>query len=62
MLPELQQQIAALQADDPALSWSPDGQNLVVLWIDSISVIPVSSGQPNRILTPGSYGSVDWAR
>jgi Tol biopolymer transport system component len=55
-------QVAALQADDPALSWSPDGQSVVVLWIDSISVILASGGQPTRILTPGSYGSVDWSR
>lgn len=54
--------IAPLQADDPALTWAPDGQRLAVFWIDSLSILPAQGGPPARILTPGSYGSIDWVR
>lgn len=50
-----------LQADEPVAAYSPDGANLAILAIDSLSVLQISTGARTRILSPGGAGSIDWA-
>ena len=54
--------LAAIGADEPALGPSPDGSQLAVLTVDALSTMPESGGKMTPLLTPGGYGTVDWAR
>jgi Tol biopolymer transport system component len=52
--------VVRLGVDDPVATWSPDGQRAAVLAPDWLGIAS-PGGSLVPILTPGGYGSVDWA-
>jgi Tol biopolymer transport system component len=54
--------LTKLMLDDPVSTWAPDGAQLAVLSAEFLALTPAAEGNLTPILTPGAYGSVDWAR
>lgn len=54
--------VAALGADDPVAAWSPEGDKIAVLSLESLGIVRLPAGQHQAIFSPGGSGSIDWAR
>jgi Tol biopolymer transport system component len=54
--------VAALSADEPVVAPSPDGTQLAIFSADALATVPVGGGRLTPLLTPGGYGTVDWAK
>lgn len=54
--------IAAINADEPAVAPSPDGSQIAIFTVDALSTMAVGGGRLTPLLTPGGYGTVDWAK
>ncbi len=54
--------IATLNADEPSVGPSPDGTQVAIFTVDALSTMPIGGGRLTPLLTPGGYGSVDWAQ
>lgn len=54
--------VAALGADDPVATWSPEGDKIAVLLLESLGIVRLPAGQHQAILIPGGSGTLDWAR
>jgi Tol biopolymer transport system component len=53
--------LAALSLDEPIGSYSPDGARLAILSAEYLALMPSSGGEVQILVSPGTYGSVDWA-
>ncbi|MBI4213712.1 MAG: hypothetical protein HY534_05315 [Chloroflexi bacterium] len=53
--------MATVNLDDPTASWSPDGSHAALFSYEVLQVVRLSDGSLTPLLTPGGYGSVDWA-
>lgn len=51
-----------LLLDDPVGAWAPDASQLAILAAEYLAVMPLNATEPTPIMTPGAYGSIDWAR
>ena len=48
--------------DEPALAWSPDGQDLLMYAPGGIYQFAASGGQGRKMSDRGGYGGIDWVR
>lgn len=54
--------VAAISADEPVVAPSPDGSQLAILTADALATMPVGGGRLTPLITPGGFGTVDWAK
>jgi Tol biopolymer transport system component len=54
--------VAAISADEPVVALSPDGSQLAIFSADALATMPLSGGRLTPLLTPGGFGSIDWAK
>ncbi|OGG45961.1 MAG: hypothetical protein A3F84_11620 [Candidatus Handelsmanbacteria bacterium RIFCSPLOWO2_12_FULL_64_10] len=54
--------VARVNLDDPTTSWSPDGSNAALFSYEALQIVRLADGSLTPLLTPGGFGSVDWAR
>ena len=54
--------VAALQEDEPNVTWSPDGTQIAVFGVAALYVVDAKGGQAQEIVKDGGYGSLDWTR
>jgi Tol biopolymer transport system component len=54
--------LAVSGEDEPALAWSPDGQDLLMYAPGGIYQFTASGGQGRKISDRGGYGGIDWVR
>lgn len=52
--------VAGLGADDPWLSWSPDGSELAILEVCGLFVLPASGGAARKIGDGAAQAQLDW--
>ena len=55
-------QLAKIDADEPTVAWSPDGGSIAILSSEGLASFEIAGAVRKPILTPGGYGTVDWAR
>jgi dipeptidyl aminopeptidase/acylaminoacyl peptidase len=53
--------IAVSGEDEPALAWSPDGQDLLMYAPGGIYQFTAGGGQGRKISDRGGYGGIDWS-
>jgi hypothetical protein len=53
-------QVARLSADDPSVTWAPDGSAVVVLGGDGLWLAPTDGGGEPSLISHGGYGTLDW--
>lgn len=53
---------AALGDDEPSLSWSPDGRDLMVYAPGGLYYVDPRLGSSRKLSERGGYGGIDWAR
>ena len=46
--------------DEPTLAWSPDGQHLALWSGNGLHLVDLTSGQTQRLLEHGGYGTIAW--
>ena len=54
--------IADIKDDDPTVAWSPDGTKVAIFGVAALFVTDAAGGPPAKLVEPGGYGGLDWAR
>jgi hypothetical protein len=54
--------VAALQEDEPDVTWSPDGTHVALFGTTALYVVETKGGQPQKLVDQGAYGRLDWTR
>jgi Tol biopolymer transport system component len=54
--------IADIKDDDPTVAWSPDGSKLAIFGVAALFMLDAQGGPTTRLVEPGGYGGLTWAR